>query len=151
MDHLPQDGVTILQNGNVGIAVENPLYRLHITENESAWQFLHSANGNPQIGIKDSSGAYSALTLYNTIDDEPTMEFGFPVAQGTARNFNFRTAGVDRMTIRGTGFVGINTTSPSSRLHVSSGDVQVTEGDIYLENINRGVIMKSPQTGNAGE
>ena len=35
------------------------------------------------------------------------------------------------------GNVGLNETNPQSKLHIK-------DGDIYLEEINRGVIMKSP-------
>jgi len=44
---------------------------------------------------------------------------------------------LERMRITGMGFVGIGTGTPGSKL-------QVTGGDIFIENINSGIIMKSP-------
>ena len=45
--------------------------------------------------------------------------------------------GGDLFTVAGTGNVGIGTSDPNSKL-------QVTNGDIYIESIKRGVILKSP-------
>ena len=42
-----------------------------------------------------------------------------------------------RMTITTTGEIGIGTEDPKSKL-------QVTDGDVYIEDINKGVIMKAP-------
>ncbi|MBK6263772.1 hypothetical protein JKA74_01890 [Marivirga sp. S37H4] len=41
------------------------------------------------------------------------------------------------MTVKSSGNVGIRTTTPKSKLHV-------TEGDIYIEDATKGVIMTSP-------
>ena len=35
------------------------------------------------------------------------------------------------------GFLGVGTTQPNAK-------IQVSDGDVYIENINNGVIMKSP-------
>ncbi len=43
----------------------------------------------------------------------------------------------DRVTVNNIGNVGIATVSPKSRL-------EVTDGDIYISDISKGVIMKSP-------
>jgi hypothetical protein len=44
---------------------------------------------------------------------------------------------VIRMTIKTTGEIGIGTEDPNSKL-------QITNGDIYIEDINKGIIMKAP-------
>ena len=54
-------------------------------------------------------------------------------------NFDFKigVGGVERMRFKSDGKIGIGTTNPKSQ-------VQVKGGDIYLEDVNAGVIMKSP-------
>jgi len=44
---------------------------------------------------------------------------------------NHQSAGTD------SGFVGISTTTPKSKLHVE-------DGDVFISNIYRGIIMKAP-------
>ncbi len=41
------------------------------------------------------------------------------------------------MSLLGNGFVGIGTTAPTTKL-------QITGGDIYIDDSTRGVILKSP-------
>lgn len=54
-------------------------------------------------------------------------------------NFDFKigVGGFERMRIKNDGKIGIGTASPGSQL-------QITGGDVYLEDIGSGVIMKSP-------
>lgn len=46
----------------------------------------------------------------------------------------------ERMRITGTGLVGIGTTNPKTKL-------QVTDGDVYVDNASKGIILKSPNGG----
>lgn len=59
--------------------------------------------------------------------------------EGTIRFFtqSWSDPNSERMIIDKTGNVGIGTSQPKSKL-------QVEDGDIYIEDINKGVIMKSP-------
>lgn len=69
--------------------------------------------------------------------DEPTLEFGFPIAQTDKRNFSWRIAGGTKMFLKGNGFLGLGTATPKATIHVA-------DGDVYIEDIGSGVIMKSP-------
>ncbi|MFD2524093.1 hypothetical protein [Emticicia soli] len=70
---------------------------------------------------------------------------------GTYDGITFQTgyAGYDgitpeRMRIDAYGNVGIGTTYPVSKLHLSNGNVQLDNGDIFVRDFNRGIILKSP-------
>ena len=54
----------------------------------------------------------------------------FSIGRGSQGNDSIINLSVD-------GNVGLNETNPKSKLHIKNGD-------IYLEDINKGVIMKSP-------
>lgn len=43
----------------------------------------------------------------------------------------------ERMRLAGNGYLGLGTTGPASKLHIA-------DGDIYISDIDRGIIMKSP-------
>jgi hypothetical protein len=59
------------------------------------------------------------------------LNFFKPVSSLTAERHNFN------LFIRNDGHIGIGTGEPSAKL-------QVTDGDIFIEDIDRGIIMKSP-------
>jgi len=70
------------------------------------------------VGQNPGSGSYPAYMTFSTTDTG-------------------QTAKTERLRITTDGNVGISTTNPKAKL-------QVTDGDIYIEDVNKGVIMKSP-------
>lgn len=88
-----------------------------------------------QVGPR--AGLKMALIRRSEYQDEPTLEFTFGLTQGVRRNFSFRANGATKLFIGGDGNVGVGTVLPKSKLQVSNGDV-------YIEDINSGIIMKSP-------
>jgi|GEM_PF-3572379 len=87
-----------------------------------------------QAYLGDAYRTTSGITMY--------LENGVSSAS-FATDLRFETTGQneirreERMRITGDGNVGIGTEEPEARLQVKSGD-------IYLEDVNSGVIMKSP-------
>ncbi|MCO5257990.1 MAG: T9SS type A sorting domain-containing protein [Lentimicrobium sp.] len=63
-------------------------------------------------------GSYPSYIVFNTTD-------------------RYETVSSERMRLAENGYLGIGTGDPAARL-------QIADGDIYLEDINRGIIMKSP-------
>jgi hypothetical protein len=66
--------------------------------------------------------------MLRTIEPQSTIRFGIG-----SNGMNV----LERLVIDYTGHVGIGTSTPRARLHV-------TGGDVFIENVNSGVIMKSP-------
>jgi len=69
--------------------------------------------------------------------DEPTLEFAYAFSQTERRNFAWRIGAEAKMFLKGNGFLGLGTSFPKATVHVA-------DGDVYIEDINKGVIMRSP-------
>lgn len=130
-----------------GIVSGDTLSGIRFEERTSRFEFL---NQSEEIGIKfphfkmteSYENGLQASVSMNLIDreqynDEPTLEFAFSGWQGSARNFSWRASGQSKMFLKGDGKLGLGTTEPKAKIHV-------TNGDIFIEDITKGVIMKSP-------
>lgn len=131
--------------GFVGIGTDTPTSNLDV---QGANQTRISiAEGNsasfggyfPFVNLVAKDDINSQMTLIPSrfTEDEPALQFGFSGSQGAARNFVFRANNSDLLFIKGTGNVGIGTSFPKSKLQVSAGD-------IFLDDSTKGIIMKSP-------
>jgi hypothetical protein len=87
-------------------------------------------------GTYTSASVYERMFMrYNGTD--LAFQVGAETLGATARPLQLWTGGASRLHITTAGNVGIGTTSPSSKLQVSAGDVEV-------DTIAKGVILKSP-------
>lgn len=161
-------------NGNIGIGTNNPGYKLAIEGDGSTntsgndGRTLLSLRGTDQsnaalVSIKLQSGTSTTTTLLTQassvygINNYGTdyADFGqlwsngagliLRAGTGTVNSgiIKFQTglasqgSSTERMRISGNGNVGIGTQNPVVKL-------QVTSGDIYVEDPNKGIILRSP-------
>jgi hypothetical protein len=113
-----------LSSGDVGIGTANPQAKLHISSGASGAQL-----SNPGLIVESATHEY--ITLASAANTQRALLFSNPTAvnyagisweDGTRGNtMQFLTATQARMVIDSGGGVGIGTTSPQARLHISSG------------------------------
>jgi hypothetical protein len=117
--------MVITDIGDVGIGTDTPQRRLHVRTG-SADMTAHSSS----VGVFEANGNAS-ITLMTPSANESGVFFGNPISNvhgGIVYNANvpnglaFRTGGNStKMAITETGDIGIGTTAPQKRLHVSTG------------------------------
>lgn len=111
------ENVRMTNSGNVGIGETSPAARLHINGN----QFLGSSSGGNFLRVGSSLGSYLAfdnneIGARNSSDDPATLYFQF-------------WGGNLSLCSNDDGRVGIGTSSPSAKLHITDGsDVNVAGG-----------------------
>lgn len=164
-DNLPLERMRIASNGYVGIGTIHPTNLLSIDGDvDSGDERFFMAVNNRSLSnrsfsaVKFTAGAGSSMTTFGhnsetyDVNDNITADFGGIFSSGagihlTAGGENgvikFLTGknnigwSFERMRLSTSGNLGIGSTNPVSRL-------QVADGDIYIEDIDNGVIMKSP-------
>ena len=129
----------IESDGDVGIGTDNPSTKLHLF-NSSDHSLLRIESSSRQGGVQ----------LISNEGFNPFINFGINGIPGSKGGIYYDVSedqlalraqeGVDdsrELVLQNNGNVGIGTKSPDSKL-------QIKNGDIYLEDIDTGVIMKSP-------
>jgi hypothetical protein len=117
---LQNDGDVLMPSGNVGIGTASPGAHLHIygAGDEMLRLADNSATGNPYLSFYQTTTRRSFIQHHDTDDTlRIASEYG---------GIDFRTgtggSEVQRMIIDSSGNVGIGTTSPGNRLHVSGSN-----------------------------
>ena len=121
----PSDGANfsesmrILANGNVGIGTTSPQQKLHIVDTDGANIILNSNTGAENNGIWMTEGGIASPYANGAYVHYDSTNNAFKINTGT-------TSLTTKLTIeRDSGNVGIGTTSPTQKLHVSNGKVLV--------------------------
>tara|TARA_B110000977_G_scaffold153542_1_gene195080 strand:+ start:497 stop:1696 length:1200 start_codon:yes stop_codon:yes gene_type:complete len=119
----------MFDNGtSVGIGTDSPVNLLHVSGGLTRLD-SGAASSNP-LGVYSSFDT-TAINLFATSNS------GFVNVNSSGMNLGVPWNGGPKLSILNNGNVGIGTTSPTSRLDVSGGDIEV-------KDIASGIIMKSP-------
>ena len=135
----------IASGGNVGIGTSSPAYKLVVQKTDIATPAIMIGGGfygGPRLqvyGLDDNATAWMGLgtDMSGGIYEHSIY---FPNASGNGRlsigNYNGTTYS-EKMCVINSGNVGIGTTSPSEKLHIS-GNTLVT-GTLEVDTVNNGV------------
>jgi hypothetical protein len=151
------------KDGNLGIGISDPETKLRIEGNVSEGDnrafirlrnintgnkatvslTLESNDKNYGTAFGFTSDSYQAIPDFNKMGVISTNGKGFSIYSssnyGSIRFYtNVNQNGIiERMRINAEGNIGIGTKKPSAKL-------QIADGDIFISDINKGIIMKSP-------
>ena len=102
--------ITLLTNGNVGIGTTTPPYKLSIYDPTGAGLMIAGGDGSTGIDFVNTGASDKAWGFYSLGTDFHLFEYNSTVQVGT---------GIDRVTFKAGGNVGIATTSPWRTFSVS--------------------------------
>ena len=136
VDGSNQERLRITEDGKVGIGTTSPSTKLNvISADETVARFeRNSGSGFAAIDIKDSVGTTGNSAIRFSDTTATPGEINYEHADDSLR---ISTSSSEKMRITSSGNVGIGTTSPTAKLTVASGDIEVTLN-------TKGIILKSP-------
>jgi hypothetical protein len=127
----PTSSIDINASGKVGVGTASPSEQLHVFGATTRAFIVASNNTTAGVNMEvDSSGTSVGFGVVRT-ENNGDMDFFTGTSGGTV---------AERMRILSAGSVGIGTSSPSSKLHVSGGDIRITGGSF----IDDGVTLTVP-------
>jgi hypothetical protein len=147
--------MTILGDGNVGIGTIVPAYNLHVSSSSGPTIMVQSANNiGAQFRAKNTAGEFvkgiDGSGNGGWMDyDVTNSQFVTYYRTGSAGFYAIYTNGGERITINGSGNVGIGTTSPAVKLDVvgrmilataTAGLYVYTSGSSFTDGIRIGDI-----------
>lgn len=127
-------------NGKVGIGTSSPSYKLDVRITggiyNSLWYSSEVATTGYNVNLMQA--AFTSATGYMGIGgstaSNTAFRDSFVIGTQNAYPLNFNTNDAARMTISSTGNVGINTVSPSSKLHIVSTSSGAETFPLILQN-----------------
>ena len=105
------EAMRIDSSGNVGIGTTSPSREL-VVENDAA------TSDNSSVSIISGNAGYAQLLF----GDSDTDTAGYIAYQHSNNSLQIASGGAERVRIDSSGRLGIGTTSPSSQLHIESGN-----------------------------
>ena len=109
------------------IILKNGLTRLPSTTNA----MITAADG--KVVVTKEYLNNNSWNITGNSGTNPTTNF---IGTSDNQSLAFRTTNTERMTLSNGGNLGIGTNNPSQRLEVAVGNIEVTQGDIYLGAAN---------------
>ncbi|MEZ4849530.1 MAG: tail fiber domain-containing protein [Bacteroidia bacterium] len=131
------EGIMVTSNGNVGININNPVTPLGIFGN----------GGTNYVGITQNQIMGGATMELTTPDASANQATRIGISGGSNNTdivffSGARGSEASKMLIEGsTGFVGIGTNSPDSRLDVGGGNISMNGGYISNDGDNEGIYI----------
>jgi len=123
-------------SGNVGIGTTSPGDILHI----------QSSTGNNVVRIQASTTGTNTIQM----GDTSSSGAGYVQYANNGDYMRFATNAAERMRIDSSGNVGIGTSSPATKLHVSGNMTLADYGNIGATNNNAGISLTGGNTTNNG-
>ncbi|HMX30465.1 MAG TPA: tail fiber domain-containing protein [Blastocatellia bacterium] len=129
--------MSILSNGNVGIGTTDPLRKLHMIDSTSNLLF-GSEDGSAVMRLLNAApNSITALILGNKTREWHLRVDGVGAADGKYSIYD-NTANAYRLTVDGSGNVGIGTINPTTKLDISGSDSLFNGVALSLFNANAG-------------
>lgn len=123
-------------SGNVGIGTSAPANKLHVSGTNNTTPVKVDVGSNAQYTFSGNSTSLYTLN-FNIDDTKATIGHN-----SSGRNLSFQTNSTDRMTISGTGNVGIGTSSPSFTFGSGLEIERAGDSTLRLENTTNSVAAE---------
>ena len=127
----PISRIAIINNGNVGIGIANPVEKLEIDGSlkffNCTTRILRADNNSLKFAATSSAMGHYGIYIDNTATAGGRNFRLASWADGTTGKFIIRddTSGADRLAIDANGYVGIGMNNPSERIHVSGAQTAI--------------------------